>query len=88
MFKSVLVANRGAIAGRVIRTLKQMGINAVAVYHEDDRAARYVQDATHSVCLGSASVAETYLNGSLILAVAREQRVEAIHPGYGFLSEN
>jgi len=88
MFKKVLIANRGEIACRVIRTLKKMGIQSVAIYSEADAGARHVLDADEAVCVGPAPAAESYLNGARILQVAKETGAEAIHPGYGFLSEN
>ena len=88
MFKKVLIANRGAIACRIIRTLNRMGIESVAVYSEADRHSLHVAMATHAVCIGPAAAALSYLNGARILEVARETGAEAIHPGYGFLSEN
>jgi urea carboxylase len=88
MFKKVLIANRGAIACRIIRTLDRMGIASVAVYSEADRHSRHVALATESVCIGQAAAAHSYLNADRILAVARETGSQAIHPGYGFLSEN
>lgn len=88
MFTKVLVANRGEIACRVIRTLKKMGIQSVAIYSEADAGARHVLDADEAVCVGAAPAAESYLNITKILQVAAETGAEAIHPGYGFLSEN
>ncbi|MDK2778012.1 MAG: urea carboxylase [Pseudomonadota bacterium] len=88
MFSKVLIANRGAIAVRIIRTLKKMNIGAVAVYHEADRHSLHVQQADEAFCLGNGSVADTYLNQEKILSFARESGAGAIHPGYGFLSEN
>ncbi len=88
MFKKVLIANRGAIACRIIRTLDKMGIASVAVYSEPDRHSRHVARATEAVCIGPAAAAQSYLNVDRILKVARETGAEAIHPGYGFLSEN
>lgn len=88
MFKKVLIANRGEIACRVIRTLKQMGIQSVAVYSQPDSGARHVLDADEAICIGPAPAAESYLNADKILQVAIETGAEAIHPGYGFLSEN
>ena len=88
MFKKVLIANRGEIACRVIRTLKKMGIQSVAVYSQADAGARHVLDADEAVCIGPAPAAESYLNVEKILQVAIETGAEAIHPGYGFLSEN
>jgi urea carboxylase len=88
MFKKVLIANRGEIACRVIRTLRKMGIQSVAIYSEADAGARHVLDADEAVCVGPAPAAESYLNVTKILEVAKQTGAEAIHPGYGFLSEN
>ncbi len=88
MFKKVLIANRGAIACRIIRTLRRMGIRSVAVYSEADRGSMHVDQADESVCIGPASAAASYLSVPAILKAARETGAEAIHPGYGFLSEN
>ncbi len=88
MFRKVLIANRGAIACRIERTLKKMGIASVAVYSEADREARHVLDAEERVLVGPAPAAQSYLNVERILAAAQETGAEAIHPGYGFLSEN
>lgn len=88
MFTKVLIANRGEIACRIIRTLKKMGIASVAIYSEADAGARHVLDADEAVCVGPAPAAESYLNVAKILQVARETGAQAIHPGYGFLSEN
>lgn len=88
MFKKVLIANRGEIACRIMRTLKKMGIKSVAIYSQADAGARHVLDADEAVCIGAAPATESYLNADKILQVALETGAEAIHPGYGFLSEN
>src|SRR5512139_1318644 len=87
MFTKVLIANRGEIACRIMRTLRQMGVGSVAVYSEADANARHVLEADEAVCVGPAPAAESYLNVERILAAARETGAQAIHPGYGFLSE-
>ena len=88
MFKKVLIANRGAIAVRIERTLKKMGIQSVAVYTKADQDSLHVDGADEAVLIGEGSAKESYLNSDLILKEALKLGVEAIHPGYGFLSEN
>src|SRR5262252_5403017 len=88
MFGKVLIANRGAIACRVIRTLRRMGVASVAVYSEADRHSLHVDQADQSVCIGPPPAAQSYLSIPAILNAAKETGAEAIHPGYGFLSEN
>jgi urea carboxylase len=88
MFRRVLVANRGEIACRIIRTLDRLGIESVAVHSDADRYAPHVRMASQAVAIGASAAAESYLNAGRVLAAARESGAEAIHPGYGFLSEN
>lgn len=87
-FKKVLIANRGEIARRIIRTCKKEGIQTVAVYSEADAEAPYVSEATEAVCIGPAQVKKSYLDIEKVIQVAKETHADAIHPGYGFLSEN
>ena len=88
MFSKILIANRGEIACRVIQTAKKMGVKTVAVYSDVDADALHVRQADEAVRLGPAPVAESYLRGDLIVKAALDRGAEAIHPGYGFLSEN
>ena len=88
MFKKILIANRGEIACRVIATARKMGIATVAVYSEADKEARHVRLADEAVLLGPAPSRESYLVADKIIAACKATGAEAVHPGYGFLSEN
>ena len=88
MLDSVLVANRGEIARRVIRTARTMGIRTIAVHSDPDAQAPFVREADQAVRIGPAQPADSYLNVEALLRAARETRAEAVHPGYGFVSEN
>jgi urea carboxylase len=88
MFRKVLIANRGAIACRIIRTLRKMGVPSVAVYSQADRHSLHVDQANEAVCVGPAPAAQSYLSIPSLLEATRKTGAEAIHPGYGFLSEN
>ncbi|WP_295630755.1 urea carboxylase [Novosphingobium sp.] len=87
-FDTVLIANRGAIATRIIRTLRSMGLRSVAAYSEADEGSLHVSQADEAVCIGGARPSESYLNVAAILEAARRTGAGAIHPGYGFLAEN
>lgn len=87
-FRKVLVANRGEIAIRVFRTLRDLGIESVAIYSDADRNALHVEHADHAYCIGGKLPSESYLKQEIVLDIARRAQVEAIHPGYGFLAEN
>ena len=88
MFSKVLIANRGEIAVRIIRTLKRMGIRSVAVYSDADRFTKAVAMADEAVRLGPAPAADSYLDVEAVIAACKDTGAEAVHPGYGFLSEN
>ena len=88
MLKRVLTANRGEIALRVIRACRELDIEAVAVYSQADESSLAAQLATQSLCIGPARAADSYLNQDAILSAALASKCDAIHPGYGFLSEN
>jgi len=88
MFKKILIANRGEIALRVIRTCKEMGIKTVAVYSTADESSLHVKFADEAVCIGPPASSDSYLKMSNIIAAAEITNADAIHPGYGFLSEN
>src|SRR5467141_681131 len=88
MFKKILIANRGEIAVRVLRACHEMGIAAVVVFSDVDRAALHVRKAAAAYPIGAAAASESYLNVARILDVAKRSGADAIHPGYGFLSEN
>jgi urea carboxylase len=88
MFSSVLIANRGAVATRIERTLAKLGVRSVAVYADEDRESLHVRGATRAVSLGSGSLKQTYLDQHRLIDVALAEGAEAVHPGYGFLSEN
>ncbi|MBA4792429.1 MAG: biotin/lipoyl-binding protein [Phenylobacterium sp.] len=88
MIRSLLVANRGEIARRIFRTARRMGVSTIAIYSDADAQAPHAREADRAVRVGPAAAAESYLNMEAVLAAAREAGAEAIHPGYGFLSEN
>ena len=88
MFKKILVANRGEIAVRIIRACKELNINTVAIHSNVDADAMHVKLANESICVGSAQPNESYLNIPSIISAANITGADAVHPGYGFLSEN
>ncbi len=88
MFRSLLIANRGEIATRVMRTAQRLGIRTIAVYSDADAGALHVAMADEAVRIGPAAARESYLNIEAVIAAAKQTGAEAIHPGYGFLSEN
>ena len=88
MIKKILVANRGEIAVRVMRSCREMEITSIAIFSEADRTAKHVLYADEAYCVGPAASKESYLNIEKIIEVAKANHADAIHPGYGFLSEN
>ena len=88
MFKKILIANRGEIVLRIIRTCRELGVKTVAIFSEADRDSMHVRFADEAYCVGPPPSTESYLNIPAILDVCRKSGAEAIHPGYGFLSEN
>ena len=88
MFNKVIVANRGAVASRVLRALNEMGIQSVALYSEADAGAPYLAMASETYAIGPAPARESYLNQDLIIDILRKSGADGLHPGYGFLSEN
>src|SRR5688572_18179775 len=88
MFSSLLIANRGEIACRIIRTAKRLGIRTIAVYSDADRRALHVQLADEAIHIGPSPARDSYLSIDAVIAACRASGAEAVHPGYGFLSEN
>src|SRR5699024_4245096 len=88
MYQKILIANRGEIAARVIRTCEKMNIQTIAIYSEADEHLPYVTMASEAYCIGPPQVNESYLQMDKIIALAKEHGADAIHPGYGFMSEN
>ena len=88
MFKKILIANRGEIAIRILRACRELGIKTVAVYSDADKNSLHIQQADEAIHIGAASPKESYLNVDKLLQAALASKADAIHPGYGFLSEN
>ena len=88
MFSKIIIANRGEIALRIIRTCKNLGIQTVAIYSEADAESLFVRQADEAYCVGKPPVNQSYLNIDEIIRIAKESGAEAVHPGYGLLSEN
>ena len=88
MFNKILIANRGEIACRIIKTAQAMGITCAIVYSDIDAYSLAVQMADEAYCMGGKTSEDSYLNGDKIIAIAKAHEIDAIHPGYGFLSEN
>src|SRR3974390_2742709 len=88
MFQRILIANRGEIALRILRACRELGVETVIIYSEADKDASYLRLADEAICIGPAPAAESYLNIARIISAAEIADVQAIHPGYGFLSEN
>src|SRR5262245_21313667 len=88
MFKRILIANRGEIALRIMRTCRELGIETVCVFSEADHGAAYLDLADRAICIGGPMPADSYLRSDRIIAAAEVSGCEAVHPGYGFLAEN
>src|SRR5688572_23266099 len=88
MFKKILIANRGEIAIRIMRACRELGIQTVAVYSDADQNALHVEQADEAIHIGPAAAKESYLDSEKIISAAKQTNADAVHPGYGFLSEN